>query len=385
MKKVEKKRSGSFISAVSILTGTAIGAGILGLPYVISRVGLFFGIIEILVLGLVILLMNLYLGEVSLRTKGDHQLTGYGEIYFGKTGKTVMFLSMIIGIYAALIAYILAEGELLSFVFFGNLSHSFLISIIFWFLMTILVSFGISALGKGEKVGMIIILALIAVIILFFFPQINISNLLFIPDNSLFIKFFLPYGVIMFSLLAFSALPELEQILKRDEKKMKKAIILGTVIPIIVYLLFTISVVGFKGIETPEIGVIGLGRIPSLFGIFTIFTSFFALSYALRTMYEFDYKIKKIPALLLTSLVPLILFLLVYYFKLAGFIAILSLAGVLTFGLTSIIILIINKRAKVMGDRKPEYSININLFWIILLSIIFILGVIFEFYFYFVK
>ena len=76
----------TFIAGLAILIGTAIGAGILGIPYVVAKSGFLIGLGYIILLGLIILLVNLYLGEIILRTKGKHQLGGYAKKYLGKTG-----------------------------------------------------------------------------------------------------------------------------------------------------------------------------------------------------------------------------------------------------------------------------------------------------------
>ncbi len=69
--------------AIATLIGTIIGAGVLGLPYVISQAGFNLGLILILIIGLAVLYMNLFYGEVVLRTKTAHQLAGYAEKYLG--------------------------------------------------------------------------------------------------------------------------------------------------------------------------------------------------------------------------------------------------------------------------------------------------------------
>ena len=379
--KISDSKKSALISAISIISGTAIGAGILGLPYVISKVGLVWGILEIIILGLLMLLINLYVGEISVRTKGDHQLTGYAKIYLGEKGKKIMLISMIFSLYAALIAYILAEGELLSYVFFGSVKYSFLASLGFWFIMLILITCSIKTMGKGENIGIIAILLLVGLIAIFFLPQSKPENFILSSGNNFLFNLFFPYGLILFALTSFSALPLVEQRLHGKERLMKKAIIISAIIPIIVYLLFTISIIGFKGTNVPEIGVIGLGKIPALFGVFTIFTAFFSLAYALKSMYEFDFKIDKINAWLLTIIIPLIMFWIISYLKLTSFVKILGISGSITIALIGIMILLMNKKAKMKGNRKPEYSIRINWFIIILLGALFILGAIFEIYF----
>ena len=79
--------------AISALVGTVIGAGIFGIPYVVAKIGFLPGIFYLLTLGTLVLFLNLLYGEVILRTPGDHQLTGYAEIYLGKFGKIWKIIS----------------------------------------------------------------------------------------------------------------------------------------------------------------------------------------------------------------------------------------------------------------------------------------------------
>ena len=108
-------------STAFTLTGTIIGAGILGLPYVFVKSGFFIGLFWILFLGLLLLFVSLSMGEITLRTKSIHQLPGYARKYLGNFGGKIMFVAIIFGIYSALLAYLIGEGQSLSKLFTGSL------------------------------------------------------------------------------------------------------------------------------------------------------------------------------------------------------------------------------------------------------------------------
>ena len=374
-----KKRSSMLFAAIATLTGTIIGAGILGLPYVFSKAGFLIGIIDLLVLGFIALFINLYLGEVILRTKTAHHLPGYAEKYIGKKGKYLMFISSLIFLYGALIAYTIGEGEALSFVLFGNLNFSMMMSMIFFFVMLPIVYYGIKALERGETVGLIAVSATVLAIFGFFASKINLNNFTFISSNP--IMWFMPYGAILFAFMALSALPELREELKGQEKKMKKAIIIGSLIPIVLYILFVVAVYGFSGQNTPEIATIALGRLPSLLAVFTMFTAFCALGIALKELYVFDFKVKHDDAFALAFFPAFIIILLILILNLVDFVEIISLIGGISGGLAGILVLFILKKAKKTGQRKPEYSIPLSWPVIIILSLIFIAGIIYQFVF----
>lgn len=362
-----------FFPALATFVGTIIGAGFLGMPYVISKSGFFIGVIYLVLIAAIFLLVKLYLGEVSLRTKGNHQLTGYAEKYLGKKAKILMFLAVILGVYPALLAYLIGEGKSLSYVFLGTTSYAFIFSIIFWITLSVLTFRGLKALKKYEKISMVIVLSLVLIIFIILFPKIKVSNLTYTGNNL-----FAPFGIIMFSFLAFSAMPEVERILKGQEKLMKKVIITGTLIPLAVYFLFTLAMVGTFGQDVNEIATLNNGKFVSLLGIMTMFTAFFASSIAIRDMFRFDFNLGRFKGWLLSSLIPLVLFIVVYFFNLVGFVQLLSISGIISGGMAGILVLIMNLKAKKLGNRKPEYSIKINKLIILAISLVFMLGVVLE-------
>ena len=191
-------------------------------------------------------------------------------------------------------------------------------------------------------------------------------------------KIFLPIGVIMFALLGFSAIPEVARELKGSEKLMKRAIVYGTLLPIIVYILFTFIVVGISGGATPEIATFSLGKVFILFGVFTMFTSFLVLGMAIKDTYRFDLNLGKKKSFLLASFIPLLLFLIFHLFDLASFTDILGVGGVVTGGLTAILVLLMTRKSRKLGKRKPEYSMKLPLWIVILLICLFISGMLLQ-------
>ncbi len=361
-------------TAISALMGTIIGAGILGIPYVIMRSGFLIGILNMVLVAAIMLLIYLYIGEIGLRTKENHQLTGYAEKYLGKKGKKIMFFAFAFGIYSALIAYIIGEGESLSYLFLNTTSYSLYFGIAFWFLLSIITFFGLKALKKGEKLGITIILILIFSIVALFWNKIDISNLTY--NNPA--LFYFPFSVIMFSFLGFDAIPEVERILSKNKHLTKKAIIITIFLVLIIYTIFTLIVIGTKGQATPHIATLALGKIFVLLGMLTMFTAYLGLSNALVDTFYFDYKKSRKSSWLYTILIPLIMFVFLNLFEKDSFIKVIAISGIVSGGLTSILILFMIKKAKLLGKRKPEYSMRYSkiLTWIIIL--ILILAMVFE-------
>ena len=72
-------------------------------------------------------------------------------------------------------------------------------------------------------------------------------------------RLLVPYGVVLFSYLATSAIPEVKEVMSGHLKQMKRAIVIGSLIPIAVYVLFAGAVVGATALGTTEVATIGLG------------------------------------------------------------------------------------------------------------------------------
>jgi amino acid permease len=364
-----------FLATAFTLTGTIIGAGILGLPFVFAKSGFLVGLFWLITIGIIMTFANLTLGEITLRTKESHQLTGYAKIYLGVWGKRLMLTAVLFGVYSALLAYLIGEGQSLSKLLSPN-TPPILFGLIFWLIMTLSLREGLKGLKKIETWGVIAIIIIITGIFIRFIPQIQTQNLLPIyPTN-----FFAPIGVIMFALLGFTSIPELRKEIKGQEKLFKKAIIIGSIIPIILYIIFSMTFVGILGNSVSQVATLSFGPLMTILGIFTMLTSYFVLSFSLASTFRLDIKTTKTKNFILTSLVPLTLYILTEFFNILSFTLILGIGGVISAGITGILILLIAKKAKSSKRDKsePEIKMPINLPIIIIISAFFAISIILE-------
>ncbi|MBS3163396.1 GerAB/ArcD/ProY family transporter [Candidatus Woesearchaeota archaeon] len=363
--------------AAATLMGTIIGAGVLGIPYVVAKAGFLTGLVDILFIGVMMLVLNLYLGETVLRTKEDHQLTGLANKYLGNKGKYIMFASILIGDYGALIAYLMGEGASLSAIFGGK---ALIWSFVFFFIAAFLVFRGIKKISVSELIVSSLILLTVMVIGIFSIKHIDIANLTTFSFTNLFI----PYGIVVFAYLGLVSIPEVKEVLMKDKKEMRKAILIGSIIPIFIYALFAFIIVGVTGINTTEIGTIGLGNylgsialiLGNLFAIFAMFTSFIALGLAMKETYKFDFKLSEDTSFMLAMLVPLVLFLILK--NVATFSKVLNFAGFLAGGIAGLLVIAMTFYTEKLGDRNPEYKMPKNLLLKILIIIILVGGVIYN-------
>lgn len=369
--------------AVTTLIGTIVGAGILGIPYVVAKAGFLYGLLLMALLGIVFIFLNLFMGEVVLRTKEQHQLTGYAGKYLGRFGKGVMTFSMAGAIYGALTAYLIGEGATLHAIF--SAGTPLLYTLIFFTVSMIIIYKGIKATGRVELILITLLFLVVSLIGLFSFDQIKTSNFSLFNVTYL----FLPYGVLLFALMGSPAIPEMQEVLENEKKKMKKAIIIGSTIPAVLYILFTFFVVGIIGVENfsllesnQRIATIALsiysqpilGLFANLLAVLTMFTSFLTLGLALVDMYRYDYGVSLNRSLLLTFSVPL----LIAVFNFTSFIAVLGITGAVAGGLDGVMVTLMYWKAKLLGDRKPEYTLGKHRVLGAIIIILFSIGLIYQ-------
>ena len=144
------------------------------------------------------------------------------------------------------------------------------------------------------------------------------------------------------------------------------------------------AVVGVTGPDTSQIATIKLGEafgqkmivFANLFAVFAMSTSFLALGLALKEMYNYDYRIGKNAAWLLTIAVPITAFLL----GVKEFIAVIAIVGAIAGGTELVMVVLMHAKAKKSGQRKPEFSIINNKALSAFLILMFIAGMLYVLY-----
>lgn len=318
------KRTATVGEAVFMITGMTIGAGILGLPYVAAAAGLAVGIGYLVVLGVVMLGYNLMLGSIATRARQHLQLQGLAGKYLGRWAKIILSAVGLVGGMATLLAYIIGEGDALQSLIGGA---SFGWSIVFWSAGSVMLWAGLERIKKADVILGATVIGLIVLLSLYLAPHFQPAVLAGVDWR----QFFLPFGVVIFALHGSPAIAEAHALLPDGGRRFRRAVTLGTIIPIAVYLLFTVAVVGAMGSATTPIATVGLSQrwgpllsvMGNLFAILAMATSFMGLGTALIEMFTWDYGLSRLLSLTMVAIIPLILFL----SGLRDFIAILAVVG----------------------------------------------------------
>lgn len=361
--------------AVFSLVGTTIGAGIFGLPYVFLKTGFYIALFELVILAFIVLLIQWIMGEIALRTAGKKRLTGYIAHYLGGFWKPFGAVSNILGGVGTLLVYIILGGSFLSSLTGLSAVLGSLLFFVIWFLAILERPklFGKTEFFIGSAV-ILIVVALAAANV----SYIKLENLADIDFGNI----FLPYGVILFATIGYSVIPEMEEILGNEKRKLKSAITLGTLIPVFVYLIFIFVVLGVAGPLTSENAISGLARalnsqfvllIGSALGFLAVLEAALSQGVYFKETLWYDFKLNKWLAWFLTGTVPLALFLL----GARDFITIIGLVGAAFFGFQTVVILLIHKKAKLSGGLSA-YEVNIANWAYYAIGAVVILGALLE-------
>ncbi len=340
------------IYALATLSGTIIGAGLFALPYITLKLGFWVVFGYFLVLGALAILIHYFFGELALKTPDFKRLPGFAKIYLGKKGQTMAYVSTVFSLFGALLAYLILGGEFLAELASPILGGSvFIYTLLYFVIASALIFHGIKAIAKVEFWGLVLFLLILFAIFFKGEPFIENNNLFSVPDWSL---FFLPYGVILFSLWGATLIPEVEEMLGEKKKLILKIIPIAILISIAIYLFFIYLILGITGPQTTESALTGLRMILGdgivslalLFGLVTTFTSFITLGLTLKKVFWYDFKLKKNLAWAVTCFLPLLL----YFAGLKSFIAVIGIVGGMMLAVEGILILLMYK--KVHPRRK---------------------------------
>lgn len=358
--------------------GTIIGVGVFGLPYVASKAGFFIVVFYFFLISFFIIVTDLIFSEVCLGTKGFHRIPGYVEKYLGKNWKRFSFFTSIFLVTGACLAYMIIGGKFLFYILgplLGGGTTDY--SLLFFALGSYLVFKGVKAISQIE---LSLLIVLFGILIVFFLEGFSFINIDYLKNVDLtFLS--LPYGVILFSLTGLCIIPELKEMIK-SRTKLRKVIVSGILISMLIYLLFTFIIFTVTGPVTSEdalsafVSVIGNGvvKLGFVFGVIACFTSFISLGLTLKKTFWYDIGLPKNISWLIVSLLPLSFFLLGF----SQFIEIISLTGAIAIGSEAIIAVFLYKAF--LEQKKKKF--NPCLYFV---PLFFGLGIICQIFYYFFK
>lgn len=371
------------IYAISTMVGTIVGVGIFGLPYVAAQIGFIPMFFYLCGGAIIVLAVHLIYTQVILWLRTDYRLPGQVTEIFGKKWGMIAFINFLVGMLGSQLVYIIIGGKFLQALIsiFSPISLNTAI-LIFFILGNILIYKDIKSIAETEFWMLLIQLVIILGLFIFSLAKIELTN--FAGYDST--KLFLPYGIVIFSFWGTSIIPEIKSMFSKNLKKseINKKLLFTNIISIsisfFIYLAFIITILGVSGTRTSVEAFEGIKPFFSpkiiytsyLFGFLCVFTSFLTNGLTIKKCFQLDYEINKILAFILSSSVPIFL----YILNFRNFINIINFIGTITFGIAGIFMFSLYlelKRTKKIGKIVIANSTACAII------ILFILGIIMSF------
>ncbi|NGX56353.1 MAG: Tyrosine-specific transport protein [Candidatus Anoxychlamydiales bacterium] len=241
---MKTKKFGHILGGSLLVAGTSIGAGMLALP-VVTSLGGFWPSILIYLISYVIMTISgfLYL-EIALAMPKDSNIISMSDRYLGNRGKVFSWIIYLFLFYFLSVAYISVGGNLIKSFSNGAIS-SVLSHIIYVSIFGFVVYRGALLVDRINMFLMIFLGIGYFLFIFLGFKHVEISNLKFFDlKHSIFA---LP--VILLSFGYQGIMPTLTYYMKKDVKKIKASILLGTTMALVVYIIWEMLILGIIPIE----------------------------------------------------------------------------------------------------------------------------------------
>ena len=235
----KKIAGGSFLVA-----GTAIGAGILALPVVTAGGGFFPSCIVFLICYLFSLATGLLFLEICTWMPQNANLVSMATHVLGPVGKVFAWILYIFLFYSLSVAYVSGGGAFVTFALGGAIPN-WLGSLIFTGVFATCVYLGTLVVDRVNFILMIGLVATFIVFILLGFSHVKWENLARSEMKAAILA--LP---VMFTSFSYQGIiPSLHTYLDRDPKKVRLAIIIGTAIPFVAYIIWEFLFFGMIPLE----------------------------------------------------------------------------------------------------------------------------------------
>jgi tyrosine-specific transport protein len=301
---------GSLLGGILLVAGCCIGAGMLGLPVLSAQAGFQPSLVMFVICWLFMLYTGLLLLEVNLWYGGEISIITMAERTLGRGGKIVSWLVFLFLFYSLMVAYVAASGSLITD-FIGDMTghywHHGIGSLLFSMLFGVLLYLGIGAVDWFNRLLMLGLM--LSYIILVGVGTSHVQPTLLQHRDWTAATMVIPAVIISFGF--HNLIPSLTTYFHGDAKSLKWVIIVGSAIPLMIYLVWEWLILGIVPLQNFQValdqgeiatealknavGVSWVVDIAQAFAFFAIVTSFLSVSLSFVDFLADGLKIKKTP------------------------------------------------------------------------------------------
>ncbi|MWX21416.1 amino acid permease [Francisella tularensis] len=323
MKRVSKVK---LIGAIAIIAGTAIGAGMLGIPFAVAAVGFNYAVAALFLVWIIMYATALLIIEANISQPLGTDMDSITHNILGKPGRVLNLLFYLLLLYSLLTAYIFMGGQLFQtyILCWLNLENASLAKLLFCLIFGFFIYKGIKVVFSVNELFLSLKVLAFILFIAFVAPQISTSLLENKALGVEYVWFAIPILVTSFGF--HIVIPAIRNYFENDIV-FKRTVAIGALAPLLVYLVWVVATLGTVSLYGNN-GFIALSKAGEtlaeayqglvqngplvfirLFENFAIITSFLGVALALfsfnRDLYGLDIR-KKLLTLVITLLPPLI-------------------------------------------------------------------------------
>ncbi|MEM9949741.1 MAG: aromatic amino acid transport family protein [Cyanobacteria bacterium P01_D01_bin.36] len=304
-------QSGSVVSSAALVAGTTVGAGVLALPAVTYPVGVIPSTVLMVAAWLYMLASGLLVAEANLRAmrvsgRADLGLLATIEQSLGKVGAIAAGILYIFIHYALLVAYVARGGDILASALEaveGGFGFAWPVPLWLGHVAFVILLGGILYAGTARLVerlnGALVALVIVAFGALLALTVSQVDPARFQVQHWEAVGLAVP---VMFVAFVYqNVVPVVTTQLEGDGRRVRRAIVLGSVVPLVMFALWNAVILGNTtwgegsvlgdGVDPIELMRLGagysqLGVVVSVFSEFAIATSFIGFVFGLLNVFE---------------------------------------------------------------------------------------------------
>lgn len=228
-----------------IIAGTTIGAGMLALPLASAGIGFTTSLVIMLGLWALMAYTALLMVEVHQHADKDATLHTLAKQFLGQKGKWVASFAMMFLFYALCAAYIAGGGAQFSERIQGLSGISLSATsatVIFTTIVACVVTIGTATVDRVNRILFTVKIIAMALVLTFLAPNVTESYLLSMPVEQGLVIAAIP--VIFTSFGFHGSIPAIVNYLDGHTPSLRKAIMIGSAIPLVIYIFWQIVTLG---------------------------------------------------------------------------------------------------------------------------------------------
>lgn len=226
------------IGSIFMIIGTEIGAGVLALPILIVHVGVYFGSIILVFAWALMLYTALLCCEANDAVEGDVSFATMAKKFLGKGGKIFMTIVFWITLSSIAMAYISAAGSTFNHVLSMPAG---LTSTIFVVIFGICVIIGTKTVDYVNRVLLSFKLVAFLIAIIMLFSALKLINL---STSGAVTSIISSFPAIVCAFILHNIIPTIRTYLNYDKKVLRRVVIIGSMVPLVLYILWVTAIIG---------------------------------------------------------------------------------------------------------------------------------------------